>query len=61
MITQPQICVEAGRGELEAGAGGAVDVFAALDRQFFWADRVMLSVEDGDAVLSGEVVAAPPR
>ncbi len=61
MITQPLICVEAARGELESDAVGAVDVFRALDRQFFWADCVMLAAEDGESVLSGEIVAAPAR
>ncbi|MGN6379550.1 MAG: hypothetical protein ACTHNU_11415 [Gaiellales bacterium] len=52
------IGVEATRGELEQETPGVVDVFAALERQFFWADRVMLSVEDGQAVLTGEIVSA---
>jgi hypothetical protein len=59
VITQPLICVEASRSGLQAGAEGEVDVFAALGRQFFWADRVMLDAEDADGVLSGEVVAGP--
>ena len=54
----PLIGVEATRGELEQDSPGVIDVFAALDRQFFWADRVMLSVEDGEAVLTGEIVSA---
>jgi hypothetical protein len=52
------IGVEATRGELGQDSPGVVDVFAALERQFFWADRVMLSVEDGQAVLTGEIVPA---
>ena len=54
----PLIGVEATRGELEQDSSGVIDVFAALERQFFWADRVMLSVEDGQAVLTGEIVRA---
>lgn len=61
MITQPRICVEAARGDLESDAAGAVDVFRALEHQFFWADRVMLAADDGESVLSGEIVAAPER
>ena len=52
------IGVEATRGELEQDSSGVIDVFAALERRFFWADRVMLSVEDGQAVLTGEIVRA---
>jgi hypothetical protein len=41
---------------------GVVDVFAALGRQFFWADVVMVAARDSDAdVLVGEVVYTPPR
>ena len=58
MIAEPLIRVEATRGELEQVAPGVVDVYAALERQFFWADRVMLTVEDDDSVLSGEIVSA---
>jgi hypothetical protein len=56
VTAQSLIGVEATRGELQEEAPGVVDVFAALDRQFFWADRVMLAVEDGEQVLSGVIV-----
>lgn len=50
------IAVEADLGELRPDAAGTVDVFAALDRQFFWADRVMLATADEQVVLCGEIV-----
>ncbi len=61
MTPHAAICVEAAAGELSEEAPGVVDVFAALERQFFWADRVMLASDPADVVLSGEIVAAPRR
>jgi hypothetical protein len=54
------IMVEVSPGELAETSAGIVDVFAALDRQFFWADVVMVTAGDRDAdVLDGEVVFSP--
>lgn len=54
------IMVEVSPDELAETSPGVVDVFAALDRQFFWADVVMVSAAGGDAdVLDGEVVFSP--
>jgi hypothetical protein len=55
-MIEPVIAVEADLGELRPDASGAVDVFAALDRQFYWADRVMLATADERVVLCGEIV-----
>lgn len=56
------IMVEVEPEELRETEPGVVDVFAALGRQFFWADVVMLAARDGDSdVLVGEVVYMPPR
>lgn len=56
------IMVEIEPQELRETEPGVVDVFAALGRQFFWADVVMLAARDSDAdVLVGEVVYMPPR
>ena len=48
-------------GELRPEADGTIDVFAALERQFFWADTVIVSSdaadhEADDEVLEGEIV-----
>ena len=57
-----RILVTARPGELRPATDGAVDVFAALNRQFFWADTVMVSPDalepdaDGE-VLEGEIVS----
>jgi hypothetical protein len=56
-LTLPRICVEATPAELAEEAPGVVDLFAALERQFFWADRVMLATDAADVVLTGEIVA----
>jgi hypothetical protein len=61
VIRAPLICVEATAGELAEQTPGVVDVFAALERQFFWADRVMLAADPLGVVLTGEIVAAPRR
>ena len=54
------IMVEVSPDELSETSAGVVDVFAALDRQFFWADVVMVAARDSDAdVLVGEVVYTP--
>jgi hypothetical protein len=51
------IMVEVSPNELLEVSPGIVDVFAALDRQFFWADVVMVTARDLDTdVLDGEVV-----
>jgi hypothetical protein len=56
------IMVEVEPDELRETEPGVVDVFAALGRQFFWADVVMVAARDSDAdVLVGEVVYTPPR
>jgi hypothetical protein len=58
-----RILVNAAPAELRADRAGAVDVYAALERQFFWADTVILGADDGTLcgdeleVLEGEVVA----
>jgi hypothetical protein len=52
------IMVEVLPAELAETAPGVIDVFAALDRQFFWADVVMVAAGDSDAdVLVGEIVS----
>ncbi len=56
MTIETVIAVEADLDELRRDAAGTVDVFAALDRQFFWADRVMLATADEQVVLCGEIV-----
>lgn len=54
------IMVEVSPDELSETSAGVVDVFAALDRQFFWADVVMVTAGDRDAdILDGEVVFTP--
>jgi len=63
MNPRGRILVNATPGELLPDAGGAIDVYAALERQFFWADTVIVGLDDADPaedeleVLEGEVVA----
>jgi hypothetical protein len=57
-----RILVTADPIELRPGNGGVIDVYDALNRQFFWADVVMVAPErdgrdDEHEVLEGEVVA----
>jgi hypothetical protein len=60
------LLVTATPAELRPGLGAVIDVYAALERRFFWADTVMVGLDDGDLaedeleVLEGEVVASPP-
>ena len=60
MIARDRILVHASPIELRPGPRGVVDVYDALNRQFFWADTVMLEPQvadaDEDEVLEGEVV-----
>ena len=60
MIDRDRTLVTAAPSELKPDAGGVVDVFDALGRQFSWADTVMLAPEcaqaDDQEVLVGEVV-----
>jgi hypothetical protein len=54
------IMVEVSPDELAETSPGVVDVFAALGRQFFWADVVMVTAGGPDAdVLDGEIVFSP--
>jgi hypothetical protein len=48
--------VEVSPEELAETAPGVVDVFDALGRQFYWADVVMVTARDLEAVLDGEIV-----
>jgi hypothetical protein len=63
MNTIDRIVVTAAPSELRGDVQGAVDVYAALERQFFWADTVIVGLTDADLaedeleVLEGEVVA----
>jgi hypothetical protein len=63
MNPRDRILVTAAPAELRPGPGGVIDVYAALERQFFWADTVIVGIDDGDLaedelkVLEGEVVA----
>ena len=63
MNPRDRILVTAAPAELRPGLGGVIDVYAALERQFFWADTVIVGLDDGDLaedeleVLEGEVVA----
>jgi hypothetical protein len=63
MNPRDRILVTAAPAELRPGSGGVIDVYAALERQFFWADTVIVGLDDGDLaedelkVLEGEVVA----
>lgn len=61
MAASERILVTAAPSELRA-TNGVVDVFAALERQFFWADTVIvtpdgLELETDDEILDGEVVS----
>ena len=62
MTTRDRILVRAAPSELRPDESGAVDVFAALQRQFFWADTVIVGADDAELaddeleVLEGEVV-----
>ena len=63
MSTLDRIIVTADPHELRPGDDGVVDVFASLQRQFFWADTVIVSPDgtdidrDDDEVLEGEIVS----
>ena len=63
MNTLDRIVVTAAPSELGSDAHGAIDVYDALERQFFWADTVIVGLDDADLaddeleVLEGEVVA----
>jgi hypothetical protein len=63
MNPRDRILVNAAPAELRPDPRGLVDVYAALERQFFWADTVIVGLDDGDLaedeleVLEGEVVA----
>jgi hypothetical protein len=63
MNPRDRILVTAAPAELRPGLGAVIDVYAALERQFFWADTVIVGLDDGDLaedeleVLEGEVVA----
>jgi hypothetical protein len=63
MNPRDRILVNAAPAELRSDPRGVVDVYAALERQFFWADTVIVGLDDGDLaedeleVLEGEVVA----
>jgi hypothetical protein len=50
------ILVEVSPEELAETAPGVIDVFDALGRQFYWADVVMVTARDLEAVLDGEIV-----
>jgi hypothetical protein len=62
MNTLDRIVVTAAPSELRSDAQGTVDMYAALERQFFWADTVIVGLDDADLaddeleVLEGEVV-----
>jgi hypothetical protein len=62
MALADRIVVAAHPSELHRSEDGVVDVYAALERQFFWADMVMVTsdattspADDGE-VLEGEIV-----
>lgn len=60
-MNHERIVVTADPAELRPDPLGAVDVYDALNRQFFWADTVVIGPSDhlsGDEleVLEGEVV-----
>lgn len=63
MTTRDRILVTAAPSELRPDPQGAVDVYTALERQFFWADTVIVGRDDAGLaddeleVLEGEVVA----
>ncbi len=62
MTTRDRILVHAAPSELRPDEAGTVDVFAALQRQFFWADTVIVGSDDAEPtddeleILEGEVV-----
>jgi hypothetical protein len=61
-MQRDRILVTADPGELQTDPAGVVDVFAALSRQFYWADTVIVGPqqawsEDEREVLEGEIVA----
>jgi hypothetical protein len=61
-MNHERILVTAAPAELRSRVPGMVDVYDALNRQFFWADTVIIGPQDelsGDEteVLEGEVVA----
>jgi hypothetical protein len=61
IVNPERILVTAAPAELRGGSSGAIDVYDALGRQFFWADTVVLGPTDGGEavepeVLEGEVV-----
>jgi hypothetical protein len=60
--TPDRIVVTADLHELRVDDDGVVDVFASLQRQFFWADTVIVSpdameLDRDDEVLEGEIVS----
>jgi hypothetical protein len=63
MTTRDRVLRTAAPSELRPDSQGAVDVYAALERQFFWADTVIVGRDDAGLaddeleVLEGEVVA----
>jgi hypothetical protein len=63
MNPRDRILVNAAPAELRPDLAGVIDVYAALERQFFWADTVIVGLDDGDLaedeleLLEGEVVA----
>ncbi len=61
-MNRERILVTAAPTELRSDAPGAVDVYDALGRQFFWADTVIVgpvdeAADDEVEVLEGEIVA----
>jgi len=61
-VNPERILVTAEPAELRSDVPGMVDVYDALNRQFFWADTVIIGPQeepsaDEAEVLEGEVVA----
>jgi hypothetical protein len=61
-VNHERIVVTAAPAELRSEVPGMVDVYDALNRQFFWADTVIIGPQDELSpdeaeVLEGEVVA----
>ncbi|HET7428892.1 MAG TPA: hypothetical protein VFJ66_05535 [Gaiellales bacterium] len=61
-MNHERIVVTAAPAELRSEVPGMVDVYDALNRQFFWADTVIIGPQgelsaDETEVLEGEVVA----
>ncbi|HET6850192.1 MAG TPA: hypothetical protein VFH74_15140 [Gaiellales bacterium] len=61
-MNRERILVTAAPSELRSELPGMVDVYDALNRQFFWADTVVIGPQDElcadeTEVLEGEVVA----